>query len=275
MIQTYKPKSDLLQRYIDFFYVFNLERSENISYIAFPHVNTAISFFKGAEIQRGHYEINITANNHNKSKCIVEILGKYTQPVFVNYIGICEEIAVIFKPLGMNHFFQDDLIALSPLFSQELKDNNWTNFAHVLLKEHSLMKKLEMLETFLLNIFKEVEFKNMYEAIKYLEDFNTNYSIDKVATLCGLTLKTFQRNFTKHITCSPSEYKRIARFRNSLQNKLISKELKTLTSVSCDSNYYDQSYFIREYKKLTQLNPKMFFDSITALDEKNIVWKVK
>lgn len=275
MIKTFKPKSNLLQKYIDFFYVFNRERSENISYIAFPHVNTAISFFKGANIQRGNYQINITATDQNKTNCVIEILGKYTQPVFVNYFGNCEEIAIVFKPLGVNHFFQNDLIELSPLFSQELKNILWTEFSYVLLNDQSITEKIEMLEIFLLKNFKEVENNKIYEAIKYLEDFETNYSIDTIAMLCGFTLKTFQRNFTKQLTCSPLEYKRIARFRHSLKNKLISKELKTLTSVSYDSNYYDQSYFIREYKKLTQLNPKSFFDSITALDEKNIVWKLK
>ena len=108
-----------------------------------------------------------------------------------------------------------------------------------------------------------------------MEEFDSNYSIDKIATLCHITLKTFQRNFTKHLACSPVEYKRIARFRHSLQIKLISNEIETLTSVSNDSNYYDQSYFIREFKKLTQLNPKSFFNSITALEEKKVVWKVK
>ena len=275
MLQTFKPKSNLLQRYIDFFYVFNSEKPDNISYIAFPHVNTAISFFRGADIHRGNYLINIIATNRDKGNCIVEILGKYTQPVFVNYIGNCEEIAVVFKPLGASHFFQNDLIEISPLFSQQLNNKLWIEFSDVLLNIKSTTKKIEMLEKFLLNNFKEIEHKSLYDAIKYLEDFDTNYSIEEIATLSGFTLKTFQRNFMKHLTCSPSEYKRIARFRHSLQNKLISKELKTLTSVSYESNYYDQSYFIREFKKLTQLNPKSFFDSITSLDEKNIVWKLK
>ncbi len=275
MLQTFKPKSILLQKYVDFFYVFNSDKPENISYIAFPHVNTAISFFKGVVIHRGHYLVNITATNQNKNKCVVEILGKYTQPVFVNYTGNCEEIAVVFKPLGANHFFKNDLIEVSPLFSQELNNIRWTEFSYVLLDNNSITKKIEMLEIFLLNNFKEIENKKLYDAIKYLEDFDANYSIEKIASLCGITLKTFQRNFRKHLTCSPVEYKRIARFRHSLQNKLISKELKTLTSVSYESNYYDQSYFIREFKKLTQQNPKSFFKNISALDKKNIIWKVK
>lgn len=273
MIQTFKPKSILLQQYVDFFYIFNQDRSDNISYIAFPHVNTAISFFQGADIQRRNYKINIKATA--KNKYCTEILGKYTQPVFVNYIGKCEEVAIVFKPFGVNHFFENDMIEIAPIYSQELKNTLWIEFSYNLFNTKNIIQRIDYLESFLLNNFREINNPKIYNALNYLDDFDANYSIEKIANLCGYTLKTFQRNFTKHLTCSPSEYKRISRFRHALQNKLISKEIKTLTSVSLESNYYDQSYFIREFKKLTQLNPKRFFNSITALDEKKIVWKVK
>jgi len=78
----------------------------------------------------------------------------------------------------------------------------------------------------------------------------------------------------KNITCTPSEYKRIARFRHSLKNRLLSKEIKSLTNLSYESGFYDQSYFIREYKKLTLLNPKEFFQTIAVLDENKMIWKI-
>jgi len=51
----------------------------------------------------------------------------------------------------------------------------------------------------------------------YLEDTETSYSLQQVANNLGMNLKTFQRHFKKHMACSPTEYKRIARFRNALQ----------------------------------------------------------
>ncbi|CAN5376067.1 hypothetical protein BH11BAC2_BH11BAC2_07080 [soil metagenome] len=275
MLHTYQPKSEKLQKYVELFYEFTSERPDEISYIAFPHVNTAISFFKGVDLQRNDYNIYIAPSLKNKTNCSVEILGKYTTPVFVHYKGKCEEIAIVFKPLGINQFFRDDLITIAPEFSQALDNSLWTELSNSLFKESTIDVKIEILELFLLENLKEIELKNVSQSLNLLEDFEENYSINQVAERCGLSLKTFQRTFTKHLTCSPLEYKRIARFRHSLNNKLVSKELKTLTSVSHESNYYDQSYFIREYKKLTHLNPKQFFDSITALDQRNIVWKVK
>ncbi|HRI21518.1 MAG TPA: AraC family transcriptional regulator [Panacibacter sp.] len=275
MLQIYKPKSKELQKYIELFYEFNSNKPTEISYVAFPHVNTAISFFKGIDIYRTNYNITILSSADNEPKRCIEILGKYTQPVFVHYKGKCEEIAIVFKPLGVNHFFLSNLIEVAPEYSQALNDESWTEFSTVLFTEKTAAERIEMLEIFLLKNLNHFKAENLYKAIKYLEDFDANYSIDKVAEFCGASLKTFQRNFIKHLTCSPLEYKRIARFRHSLNNKLISKEIKTLTNVSYESNYYDQSYFIREYKKLTNLNPKQFFNAITVLDEKNIIWKIK
>lgn len=275
VLQTYKPKSKLLEKYVDFYYVFNSERSENISYIAFPHVNMAISFFKNVEITRADHEININSADRQKNKYAVEILGKYTRPVFVNYFVNCEEVAVVFRPLGLNNFFENDLIEIAPSFSQELKDKKWVEFSQGLLNEKDDTKKIELLDDFLIKNIVDFKNKGLYETIKYLEDYESNYSIEKIAALSGLSLKTFQRNFKKHLTCSPIEYKRISRFRHSLENKLISEEIKTLTSISNDSNYYDQSYFIREFKKLTHLNPKQFFKCISELNEKKIIWRLK
>lgn len=275
MIQTFKPRSGILQKYVDLFYVFQSEKPDPISYIAFPHVNTAISFFKNAHLQRGNHEINIQPAHRGTDICSAEILGKYTQPVFVNFTGPFEEVSVVFKPLGVSHFFKENFIDLAPNFSQELKDEGWVEFSHRLFNETQASRRIEMVELFLLDHLKEADFTMLYKAIGYLENFEENYSMEDIASRCGTTVKTFQRNFIKHMTCSPTEYKRIARFRESIQNKLISKEIKTLTKLSHESNYYDQSYFIREFKKLTFFSPQKFFDSISALEEKNIVWKIK
>jgi len=58
MLQIFKPISKLLENYVDFYYIFDCERPKNISYIAFPHVDTAISFFKNVEISTKTSELN-------------------------------------------------------------------------------------------------------------------------------------------------------------------------------------------------------------------------
>ena len=275
MIRIFKPKSKILQNYVDLFYVLNNKESEKFSYAVFPHTHTCVSFIKGAEITRANFQVNILADKKSVTNERIEVIGKYTNPVFVNYRGKIQEVSIIFKPLGINHFINEDLKLITPDFSQSLNLPNWDLICNNIFKTQDDLKKMELIEEFLLDNLLDLNFDKLYKALAYLEDIEKDYSIEDVAELIDLNLKTFQRLFSKHLACSPLEYKRISRFRQSLNAKLLSKEIKSLTEISYESNFYDQSYFIREFKKLTQLNPRKFFESISILDEEKIIWSIK
>ena len=52
MLTTITPTSPLLKPYIDAFYLFSANKPDQLSYLAFPHTNTGLSFFKGVTITR-------------------------------------------------------------------------------------------------------------------------------------------------------------------------------------------------------------------------------
>lgn len=260
---------------MDVFYVFCPDGNENISYIAFPHTNTAISFFKNTSITREGDNIHIQPIEQGVDTYSVEILGKYTHPVFVHYNGGFNEIAIILKPLGVNHFFREEFHSLAPEIVQNLNEDAWLQFASTLYTSPDFESQVSLLESFLLSLLWKPALDTMYHAIEMLADTNTDYSIEEVAMAINMSVKTFQRHFLKHLACTPIDYKRIARFRHSLGTGLMAPELKKLTSIAYDSNYYDQSYFVREYRKLTNHSPKALYDSISVLDDNHIVWKIR
>jgi len=272
LLQTFVPQSEELQRYVDVFYIFKSVQPEPITYLAFPHVNTAISFFKGVSITRNDFHITVNEDGPAENICM-EILGKYTRPVLVNFNGAFEEVAVIFKPLGANRFIKESLQQLAPAYSQSFKDKTWAAFGETLFKAAN---KIESLESFLLaQLTHHEEFTAIENSLVYFTDTETDYSLTHIANSMGMNLKTFQRHFTKHMACPPAQYKRIARFRNALHSGIRERALKSLTRISYDNNYFDQSYFIKEFKKLTHLNPKKFFRQVSVLDEDKIVWEIK
>ncbi len=275
MLKTFKPKSKILQKYVDLFYVLDNQEFERFSYAVFPHVDTCVSFIKGATITRSNFQVNILASKNNSANKCIEIIGKYTNPVFVNYEGKIQEVSVVFKPLGINHFMKENLKDLTPNFAQALNLFDWDFLCSKIFETQDELKKIELIEDFLLTNFLDFNFDKLYKALAHLEDIEKDYSIEQIAKFIDMNLKTFQRLFSKHLACSPLEYKRIARFRQSLNSKLLSKEIKSLTEVSYESNFYDQSYFIREFKKLTNLNPRKFFESISILDKEKIIWHIK
>lgn len=260
---------------MDCFYVFSQTRKKNISYIAFPHVNTGLSFFKDSVITRRQHEVLIHATPFNKSSIHIELLGKYVKPVFVHYSGPIQELAVVFKPLGINHFINDSLHKIAPGYSQAFSNIRWLNAGKAIFNEPSITSRIEILEQFLLRQLRERDLSLMYQALTYLSATENDDSVEEIAFLLNLNLKTFQRHFLKHLSCTPSDYRRIAKFRHSLNLGWMEKEIKKLTTIAHASNYYDQSYFVREYKKLTALNPKAFFKTVTLMADTNIVWKLK
>lgn len=271
MIKTITPTSPILKKYVDCFYIYEGISSSKHTYIAFPHFNTGLSFIKGATIKRSQRSLVISESTTNGLH--IEILGKYTSPVLIQLEGLITEISIIFKPLGINRFIKDNYQSIAPNFTQEFTNSVWRHFGEDLFSGEVDLSKLE---SFLLSQFSEnQELIVIEESLKLLENGTDQTTIDTIAVKLGLNLKTFQRHFNKHMGCSPIEFRRICRFRNALNSKFNSFELKNLTDITYEEGYYDQSYFIKEFRKLTNHNPKDFFKATSKVDGDKIVWELK
>lgn len=275
MIQTITPISPKLRDYIECYIVYPRDIHHSMSYVSFPNKNTCISLFKGVEIKRGNLSAEISSSNIKKNEISIEIVGKFTKPFYVSYNGFINEISIIFKPLGVNRFLRGDLVEYAPSPSQPLENPNWKLFAEELFKEENLTKGIKFLECFLLENLSEIDDGIVKKAVLLIEDIESDYTIQEVADLCGVTTKFLQRNFRRILTCTPSQYKRIAKFRHSISKKISEKQLIKLTDLSYQSLYSDQSYFIREYKKLSGMSPKVFFKRVSVLADESIIWEFR
>lgn len=272
MIKTIAPSSPILRKYIECFYIYEGKSNSNLRYVAFPHYNTGLSFFKGASLQRQNWTLQVS-ENRTTDNVHIEILGKYTTPVLLEYKGQLREISIVFKPLGINRFFKDNYFSLAHNFSQELVDDVWRKFSETLFSGDNDINKIE---SFLLAQFCDrSEYSAIEKALKLLENSGEKIIISTIASEVNLNAKTFQRYFQKHMGCSPVAYRRICRFRSSLRNMLNSAEWKNLTDITYEEGYYDQSYFIKEFRKITNHNPKDFFKSTSIVDGEKIIWEIK
>jgi AraC-like DNA-binding protein len=229
MLNIYIPKSYLLKKHIDFFYTFSEERPQDISYICFPHTNTSITFLENAKIIRSNHSsyfrpLDIKTTELNTYS--IDIVGKFIEPLFVQYQGNVKEINIVFKPLGVNHFLKGNLSNIAPHFSQEFINQEWQAFMPFLFEEKSEVLQISLLENFLLTNMQVHDLTSMYKAIEYLEDVNNELNIAEIASLLKMNLKTFQRHFYKHLACTPSDYRRIVKFRQSLNSGFLQKTLK-------------------------------------------------
>ena len=95
--------------------------------------------------------------------------------------------------------------------------------------------------------------------------------IPEIADKYGMNRKALYRLFIRELDCSPKKFIKILRFRRSLESYLQSNQIK-LTEAAV-SQFYDQSDFIKNVRKITTMTPKTLTRKISDL-ENTIFWKI-
>ncbi len=263
MVNLFKPKSLFLANYIKNFSVFEKDCNLFINFATFPHIGPGLAFLRNGKlkISENHMEINPTKEDHFNTI----ILGKYTSPVFITYNGYVDEISVNFTPMGINYFFNNNYSKIAPENFQKISDSEWIDFVPKLFSTPDLKEQIDLLESFLLSQFRELNLEKLQQSIDMFMDKSEDHKVNEVAEISGLNEKTMRRNFKKFVGCSPVLFKRIVRFRNAINIKSINNKIKNITSLGYENLFYDSSHFAREYKLFTGRNPKSFFDSVSFL----------
>lgn len=151
------------------------------------------------------------------------------------------------------HLFSNDFYALQDLFGyrfRELEEQLYEvndNKKRILITERYLMKLLHSQSDkykFVDHCMREMFLGKALQIDGLASRFNTNY-------------KTLERKFNDVIGLTPSELLSISRFNNAVMT-LYSCKYTSLTDVAYVCGYYDQSHFIREFRKLTGYTPGEF-----------------
>lgn len=165
-------------------------------------------------------------------------------------IGIC------FFPYALQDIFDispkeliDLQINIDDLKGQELTD--------ALLFCETTEERLTCLFTF---FYKKINSKkkNFHQAIGHLIGQNLlehNTSLDIAAKEVNLSRRQLERIFRAQVGVSPNRYQSILRFEKALT--LIKNE-ESLTRLSSILEYADQSHFIKDFKKYSDMTPSQF-----------------
>lgn len=266
-IESYKPSCDILASYIESFYVITRSASEKASdVIVFPHTNTGLSLLKNSRLT--HFKDSYYEFDYAKNVDFVSVLAfGYNEPVHIKYSGSFKEITIVFKPLGINAFLENDfddytskinLGQFIPFSDYKIKmlkilDSDDTSIQLKLLEQYWKSKLIGFSHPFLIRAISEME--------------SGNFTVKQFASDNSVSVKTFIYQFKKHIGRTPIQHQKIIRFRNSINMGINNSSGMSLTSIALDSGYFDQSHFIRDFKNLTGKKPKDFFRIINLHDK--------
>ena len=93
-------------------------------------------------------------------------------------------------------------------------------------------------------------------AVPWLESGATRKRIADLARYIGISQSALERRFKRVIGVSPKKFASLARLQRAAQLQATGADL---TTVAHESGYFDQSHFIKEFRRATGSAPSAFF----------------
>jgi len=273
IIQFFKPRNKFLHPYLEgYYFLTHSEDEPAASYLTFPNNFGILSVCENVALTADGYNMGVKQEQNGRT--ISELICHYRKPIRFTYEGRVNEITFYFRPLGLNAFLREPLSAYtSEYFSNFEPYDDYQSWVAAILDEEDINIKCELIETYLLSKF--VGFTHpllsgIIEKMMYGSEMTT---IEELAELYNVSRQYIYKQFALHLCKTPVEFRKVQRFRDVLIQSIKTREKKeTLTALSYDSLFYDQSHLIKDFKSLTGLTPRKFFEQISFQENATINW---
>lgn len=250
-IQHYQPS--ILSRYINKFYIYRF--GENIDIQLFPKGVFEIVFQSSdCFLQNTSYSSgwktrpkDFIGGLHNKSYHVKSSNKD-------NYCMVVE-----FKPHAAKYFipqhlhdFQNNVIDIFEIWGDSVSE-----LSQKLSSEKNDQSKIQCIESFLLGKYIDRKYSAIDKAVNLILDSKGFIEVNKLAKNIALSNAQFRKRFNEEVGISPSQYCKVIRVRNTL-DILAGNTQKSLTEITGQLGYFDQSHFIKDFKSVTGRSPKTF-----------------
>lgn len=198
------------------------------------------------------------------------ITGQVTKPYEFEYQVNTKIIGFGFYPhtghlfTGISSYQLTDTIhCLSDLFPV-------AEILEMLGERKNIGEKIILLQHFILKIILNNKTNNRkQEYLQYMLtqifDKKGHFDLLEVQKSLNISQRYIQSLFKDFVGVNPILYAKIIRFLNAIDS--YSNEEKYLTDVALNLGYFDQSHFIRDFKRFTELTPKQYFKKPPSLLE--------
>lgn len=254
------PPLDLVIKRYEFF-EFGNEISEHKKLLFLPGYENGFLF-------TFHWDKPLTITNqfvNNEPIPFGNLVPTINTPTFNQGLRNWCGVRVIFKPGTLAKLFKismkshvNSIDELKYLLDPELQ------FIYEALSEQEdSTDRVEIIEGYLFKKFRfESKPKTLFEIVnRYLLNHGYPVSVMELSQVQAKGDRHFRRLLDDEIGLNPQSFINIHRFNQVLQF-FNSKPQISLTQTAYDFGYSDQSHFIREFKKFSNLTPKAYLKSI-------------
>lgn len=270
-VKFIRPKSPQLQQYIKGYYTHQADTPDFHTQIAFyQNVTSTISIYEDTQLSfEGEKVIQTHQKDTGFSTYFVAKANRYQE---VEFRGCLNRVAIVFYPLGINHFVHQPI---SELMTQHYSlfhyfDDHFSTFLPQLYQSTTIENKRDLLDAFLLQHFFDFSEKRLTKAVHLIinEDFT---NVNQLAKAVTVNRRTLLRLFKKYLGYSIEEYIAVVKFRKSLLY-FQQMEKPKLTEIALESDYYDQADFNHQFKYRTDMTPSELFTKLKIMDNV-LFWK--
>lgn len=271
-VKLYKPQNELLQQYIECIYTFQRRPEETADiYMAFPNVFPMVCLNADSKVEFS--ETNISFSHCPQNKLETSLICDFEYSGWIKYEGAADELVIYFKPLGINAFLEKNLRHYVTSFFVNF--DPFDDYRPAMLEIFSLddeKARIAALENYWLSKHKGFRHPFLSRVIDEISRTRGACSISETARKNGISRPTLNKHFDLHICMTPSQYKKVTRFRNAMACHRQKIAAENLTDISSGADYFDQSHMIKDFKALTRYSPKDFFSKISTLEDGHINW---
>lgn len=271
-IKFYKPKSLILQKYLEGYYFLSQKEEEPVvEYLTFPNNYNIISIYENTQITYSENQVIVQGKKNVPFSS--DMICHYKKPIKIVNKGELNELTFYFKPLGLNSFISKKLSEYTTdFFSNFIPFEDYKIVMQNILREKNMEIQIDLIENYWLSKLVGFDHPFLNQVLDDLIDLEKDYSITDLAKKYNISRQNLNKHFEIHLCKSPSDFKKIQRFREALKSQINKTSNDNLTSLSYDMLFYDQSHLIKDFKSLTGLTPKKFFKNITSQDDGKINW---
>ena len=268
------PENDVLRRHICYIYKYsNDDPLYKRQFILFPNIGSAITIVKDAAFNPAGKSSYVSIEQKGENAILLQI--NRVDPILIEESGKHNRIGIVFKPMGVNQFLRDcpgDLLRRFDPSRIPLTETQFPFEYFVTDNKISLNDLLPKIETWLLERY--IPFTN--EALERCIDEFMNpdgiKSLKELSEKYFTTPKTINRLFHKHIGLAPIAFRRIAQFRNAVNNRKQNNNCN-YGQIAFDNQYCDTSYMINTFRELTGTSAGKFFRSISFAADGRYLYK--
>lgn len=191
----------------------------------------------------------------------MHVLGQRNTFFSTCFISNYSVLGIRFKP-GCFYTFSNNPV--SSLLNEVAAAADVLNYSHIqswfnqLLEVTNIQQQIEISEQHLLQILKNKKMTDSHfmALLTAMKKSCQTISIQDFCSEHRLYYKKLERQFLQQAGYTPKEFMKISRFYTAL--KKVCKNKQSLTDVCHSSGYYDQSHFIKDFRKFTSFSPSQF-----------------